>query len=169
MLRLNQRQNSVGKQWATPALSLQRRINRESSLTNIPHMRGNQDLVVDMKGDGIFDMIKGAYDKAKQAGSFLSDAYSSQTAKDLINLLPDSDDTARPGFAGEKHAILKLKNGRPGVANYMGPNTNLIEKLKRNDPGRTPIDTVAKAHDMRYHNANNIEDLEKPIEKCFKK
>ena len=112
MLRLNQRQNSVGKQWA---LSL-----RNSSLTNIPHMRGNQDLVVDMKGDGIFDMIKGAYNKAKQAGSFLSDAYESQTAKDIINLLPDSDDTARPGFAGEKHAILKLKNGRPGVANYMG-------------------------------------------------
>ena len=98
MLRLNQRQNSVGKQWA---LSL-----RNSSLTNLPHGRGNQDHVVDMKGDGIFDMIKGAYDKAKQAGSFLSDAYSSQTAKDLINLLPDSDDTARPGFAGEKHAIL---------------------------------------------------------------
>ena len=114
MLRLNQRQNSVGKQWA---LSLQR---RNSSLTNLPHMRGNQDLVMDMKGDGIFDMIKNAYDKTKQAGSFLSDAYSSQTAKDLINLLPDSDDTARPGFAGEKHAILKLKNGRPGVANYMG-------------------------------------------------
>ena len=112
LLRLNQRQNSVGKQWA---LSL-----RNSSLTNLPHGRGIQDQVVDMKGDGIFDMIKGAYNKAKQAGTFLSDAYESQTAKDIINLLPDSDDTARPGFAGEKHAILKLKNGRPGVANYMG-------------------------------------------------
>lgn len=83
-----------------------------------------------------------------QAG--ISSAYSSNLGTDLKNLIPSSDSTARPSFPGERHAILKLGNGRPGIANYMGPGTNVIERLKRGDLGRTPADTVAKRHDIDY-------------------
>jgi hypothetical protein len=69
---------------------------------------------------------------------------------DLINKLPSSDSTARPKYPGEKHAILKLPNHMPGIANYMGPGTHVIDRLKRGDPGRTPSDTVAKRHDIDF-------------------
>ena len=114
-----------------------------------------------MEGDGFSDIVKSIYNKGKKGAKYLWDhkkniaqgaekAYTSETGTALRNLLPDSDETARPGFAGEKHAILKLKNGRNGVANYMGPKTQVIKRLKRGDPGRTPADTVAKRHDIDY-------------------
>jgi len=68
----------------------------------------------------------------------------------LINKLPSSDDTARPLYSGEKHMILKLPNGKSGVANYMGPGTQVIKRLERGDPGRTPADMVAKRHDIDF-------------------
>jgi len=68
----------------------------------------------------------------------------------FINRLPSSDDTARPLYPGEKHMILKLKNGKSGMANYMGPNTHVIDRVKRGDPGRTPADMVAKRHDIDF-------------------
>ena len=85
-----------------------------------------------------------------EGGGFL-DAFKdalSGIPRQIINAIPDSDDTARKGFSGEKHNILKLKNGLPGVANYMGPGTSVVRRLARNDPGRTPADTVSKRHDI---------------------
>ena len=38
----------------------------------------------------------------------------------LINKIPSSDSTARPRYPGERHTVLQLKNGLPGIANYMG-------------------------------------------------
>ena len=70
--------------------------------------------------------------------------------QDLINKLPSSDEKARPLYPGEKHMILKLKNGKSGMANYMGPGTHVIDRLKRGDPGRTPADMVAKRHDIDF-------------------
>jgi len=46
--------------------------------------------------------------------------------------------------------VLKLKNGWSGMANYMGPGTHVIDRLKRGDPGRTPADNVAKRHDIDF-------------------
>lgn len=68
----------------------------------------------------------------------------------IIEKLPSSDDTARPRFPGELHAILKLPNGKPGIANYMGPGTHVVERIKRGDPPRTYADKIAQAHDIRY-------------------
>ncbi len=68
----------------------------------------------------------------------------------LINKLPSSDDTARPLYPGEKHMVLKLKNGKSGMANYMGPATHVIDRVRRGDPGRTPADMVAKRHDIDF-------------------
>ena len=104
----------------------------------------------EMSGEGILDLAKEGYQKAKQIGSKVASFYSSQTAKDLINLLPDSDDTAAKGFAGEKHAILELANGKYGVGNFIGPGTQVIKRLRRGDKGRTKVDTVSMRHDIDF-------------------
>ena len=115
-----------------------------------------------MGGSGIMDIARSILATGATVaavGSAVSTAYTSQIATDLRNMLPDSDDTARPGFAGEAHAILKLPNGKNGVANYMGPHTNIIERIKRGDPGRTEVDKVSKAHDIRYAKAKTFDDI----------
>ena len=76
----------------------------------------------------------------------------------LINKLPNSDENARPLYPGEKHMVLKLKNGKSGMANFMGPGTHVIERLKRGDPGRTPADMVAKRHDIDFTLAQEAPD-----------
>lgn len=113
-------------------------------------------------GSGVMDIARSILATGATVaavGSAVKNAYTSQMATNLRNMLPDSDDTARPGFAGEAHAILKLPNGKNGVANYMGPNTNIIERIKRGDPGRTEVDKVSKAHDIRYAKAKNFDDI----------
>lgn len=112
------------------------------------------------KGEGLTDMIKSIYDKTK---------YSGEIGTALRNMIPDSDKTARKGFAGESHGILKLPNGLTGIANYMGPGTNIVARLKRGDPPRTEVDKVAKAHDIRYMMAKNDEDIRKADKIMIKK
>jgi hypothetical protein len=51
----------------------------------------------------------------------------------VSNLFPSSDKEATEIEAGEKHGVLILPNGKIGRANYMGPGTNLIKRLKRGD------------------------------------
>jgi hypothetical protein len=117
-----------------------------------------------MNGDGFIDTIKSIYDKGKTVSKYIDmaqDAYTGEIGTTLRNALPDSDETARPGFAGEKHAILKLKNGKYGVGNYIGPGTHLVERLKRGDPPRTEVDKVAQAHDIRYFQAKDLGDIRK--------
>jgi hypothetical protein len=58
--------------------------------------------------------------------------------------------TYRKGFAGERHAIVMLSDGSYGVANYLGPHTHILERLRRGDPPRTPTDKVAMIHDIEY-------------------
>jgi len=78
--------------------------------------------------------------------------------------LPSSDDTAREGWEDEHHAILKLKNGKYGRANYMGPHTHLVERVKRGDPPRTTMDELSQAHDIRYTFAKNQDDISRADE-----
>ena len=82
---------------------------------------------------------------------------------DLINKLPSSDSSARPMFSGEKHMVLKLKNGRSGMANYMGPGTHVIDRVRRGDPGRTPADMVAKRHDIDFTLAQEASNKKEQI------
>jgi hypothetical protein len=110
-----------------------------------------------MSGEGFMDIVRGIFNKGKEGAKMIYDnkdkivdALTGETGTALRNMIPDSDETARPGFAGEKHMILQLKNGKNGVANYMGPGTEIEKRLRRGDPGRTPADTVAKRHDIDY-------------------
>jgi hypothetical protein len=102
--------------------------------------------------------------------SRIHQAYTGDLGTTIRNNLPmKSDDTFRPAFKGEMHAILRLSNGKNGVANYMGPGTNVLQRVKRKDPPRTPADAVAKAHDLRYTLARTNDDLRSADEKMVKK
>ena len=77
---------------------------------------------------------------------------------DVLNLIPPSDESARPSYPGERHALLKVPNGKMGIANYMGPGTHVIERLKRGDPPRTLSDKTAQRHDIDYTLASGAKD-----------
>lgn len=62
-------------------------------------------------------------------------------------------------FPGEMHTPLYTGNARFAMANYMGPGTNLIGRLKRGDAGITDMDTISQAHDIRYALAKGAEDI----------
>jgi hypothetical protein len=44
-------------------------------------------------------------------------------------------------------------------AQYTGPGTEILTRVKRGDPGLTEVDVVSKAHDIRYTLAKNEEDV----------
>ena len=131
---------------------------------------------IDMSGEGISDTLKYFYEKGKQGVKFIFDnrgkivdSYTGEVGTAIRNALPDSDETARNGFAGEKHAILQLKNGKYGVANYMGPDTALLERLNRGDPPRTAVDKVSMYHDVRYALAKTPDDIRRADNIMLKK
>lgn len=78
----------------------------------------------------------------------------------ISDFIKGDPETYRPGFKGENHAILKLKNGF-GRANYMGPGTHLDERLRRGDPPRTLSDKVSQRHDIDYGLAKSQADVSK--------
>ena len=80
-------------------------------------------------------------------------------AATISNAFPDSDENARNIFPGENHAIVKLPNDKFGRANYTGPGTRVIERLRRGDPPRVLSDKVSKAHDIRYTLADSIHNV----------
>ena len=136
MLRINrsftqQNNNNVGT------------LNTRRPLMIIPSDYENEH----MGGQGILDGMKSLLGKVGDIGT------------NLLNRIPNSDDTGRPLFQGEKHALLKLPNGKMGIGNYIGPGTQLIKRLKRKDPPRTEVDKVAMGHDIRYGIANNINEI----------
>ena len=60
----------------------------------------------------------------------------------------------------EMHAILKTPEGLRR-ANFMGPNTELIKRLKRGDKPLTPADKVSLGHDIQYTLAETPSDIRK--------
>jgi hypothetical protein len=94
-----------------------------------------------MTGEGMADVIRDVFQKGRELPSKIGDvAFSSK-------------------FQGERHALLKLPNGIYERANYMGPGTNLLTRLKRGDRPKTEVDKVAQAHDIRYGLARNQGDI----------
>jgi hypothetical protein len=131
---------------------LRPQLNRNVGI--VSHTRQSSMLVPkdynEMSGTGILDSLRSLMGKIN-----------GDVGAKMLNLIPSSDETARPVFAGEKHALLKLANGKMGIANYMGPGTQLVKRLKREDPPRTQTDKVSQAHDIRYGIAKNIDDIRK--------
>lgn len=125
------------------------RLNQKRiSMFKVENKKGPQ-----MEGDGFGDTVKNIFDKGVSA---------------VKNIIPDSDDTARPSFPGENHMVLKLPNGKNGIANFMGPGTQIVKRLKRGDPGRTPSDTVAMMHDINYSIAQDAPDRDEQFKQVRK-
>jgi hypothetical protein len=118
---------------------------------------------IDMGGEGIIDLAKKGYEKAKQFIGKASELYGSELGTNVINALPSNDETARPKFAGEKHAMLQLPNGSYGIANYMGPGTQVVKRVARNDPPRTLADKVAQRHDIDFQLATAMSSKDKQL------
>lgn len=127
----------------------------------------NADFPVEQDGSGFFDTISNIFSKGKTIASAAQNIAFGDTGTALSNMIPDSDPNARPLFSGEKHALLKLPNGKYGRANFMGPGTQLVKRLKRGDPGRTPSDVESQAHDARYALATNYDDVRKADNKMI--
>ena len=109
---------------------------KEYNLYPIPRMYLPQNI----NGEGIVD-------KVFQGINYLS------------NKFKPSDENATETEANEKHGVLILPNGKIGRANYMGPGTNLIKRIKRGDKPRTAMDELSRAHDIRYDLAKSQKDI----------
>lgn len=114
-----------------------------------------------IQGSGILSSMRKYLnvDAVKSIGQKASDLAFGEIGTAISNLVPDSDSNARPLFVGEKHALLKLPNGKYGRANFMGPGTQLTKRLKRGDIGRTPSDNVAMMHDINFNLATSVDDI----------
>ena len=127
------------------------------------YIMGVNEKTIDMQGEGVLDLAKKGLAKIKSIGDKASKLYESGVGKEIINMIPDSDETARKGFPGEKHAILALANGKYGVANYMGPGTQVVKRVERNDPPRTLSDKIAQRHDIDYTLASGMKSKDKQL------
>tara|TARA_R100000951_G_scaffold15933_2_gene12546 strand:+ start:1228 stop:2550 length:1323 start_codon:yes stop_codon:yes gene_type:complete len=107
----------------------------------------------DMEGEGVIEkaqkILSVGKKVAKVAGK-AADIYSGSIGTAVKNLIPSSDENARPSFKGEKHAVLQLPNGKMGIANWTGPGTQVVKRAKRGDKGRTATDGVSMRHDIDF-------------------
>lgn len=117
----------------------------------------------DQAGSGALDVARRIADKSKEVASKLTRAYTSELATTARNMLPSSDANARDGYAGELHAVLQLPNGKSGVANYLGPGTQVVKRLRRGDPARSVVDNIAKLHDIQYTLAQGARSVDEQV------
>ena len=149
----------------------------------------NESRVHDMHGEGLMDLVRGLYRSGKKAakvasdiakskqvqqavkfgkqavkvGQAAADIYSSPAGTAIRNLLPGADATSAPAFPGEIHAPLLLPNGKGGIANFMGPGTQVLKRLERGDAPRTPADEVAMMHDVQYRLAQDLKSRDAQV------
>jgi len=71
---------------------------------------------------------------------------------------------------GEKHAIIydPIKK-KYTAANYIGPGTDLLTRLKRDDKPIVKADKVAQAHDIRYTLSKDVNGIKLADEKMVNK
>ena len=62
-------------------------------------------------------------------------------------------------FDGERHIPLVIQDGSIEVANFVGPKTQVIKRLRRGDKGKTATDNVAMRHDLDYSIAKTLDDI----------
>lgn len=137
----------------------------------------SQDVVTDELEDQIEKAKEDKQMKGEGFRSFLTTLSkipllreaSESLAAQISNAFPDSDENARPIFPGELHAVLKLPNEKFGRANYMGPGTHVLDRLRRGDPPRVLSDKVSQAHDIRYQLSKTEDDVRVADEKMLRK
>lgn len=63
------------------------------------------------------------------------------------------------GFPGENHGIIEMPDGSYERAAFMGPGTQVIKRLQRGDKGKSPVDRIARRHDIDYSLATTPEEV----------
>ena len=129
------------------------------------HVKG-YNIIQQQSGGGVLDYLKRGYNVAKN----VYDNTSSELVASVKNAIPSSDENARGAYPGENHAMLYLPNtNNYGIANYMGPGTEVIKRLQRDDKPRGMADATAKAHDIRYMLAQDLNDVRTADKKMINK
>ena len=77
--------------------------------------------------------------------------------------------TEKQKYPGEKHALQRTKEGEYKFGNYIGPGTNLKQRIRDDDIPLSMSDTVAQAHDLRYALSDNYDDARVADEKMISK
>lgn len=72
-------------------------------------------------------------------------------------------------YPGEMHAPMYMGNGRFKRGAYVGPGTNLTERIRMGDEPINETDKVAQAHDLRYTFARDHSDIRKADNKMLSK
>lgn len=134
----------------------------------IKAIRGDVDVDGEQKGSGVMDMVRSIPIKrilAQHDNLSGIKALGETFVSKVSNIFPSSDENARDIFPGEYHAIVKLPNGKYGRANYSGPGTHIVDRLRRRggDPPRVLSDKVSQAHDIRYALAQQQKDPERAV------
>lgn len=69
---------------------------------------------------------------------------------------------------GEKH-VLMLKDGKLQAANYCGPGTDILSRVKKGVKASNKVDSTCMAHDIRYSLSSNIEGIKEADKKMVDK
>ena len=134
---------------------------RCATISEQKHRRTRRNQQMGSGIQGVLDRINQHVYGNEMNGEGLSDIFFGKTATKLSNMIPSSDSNARPLYPGEKHALLKLPSGGMARASFMGPQTQLLQRLRRGDPPRTLSDKVAKRHDIDYALATDVAGIRK--------
>jgi hypothetical protein len=118
-------------------------------------------------GGGLITSMINA-DKIKNLIQKGYDAYGSETATKIKNIYVDSfmnpNPLSRSGFAGERHLL--MNDG--SQANFAGPGTHLMTRIRRGDQPIDILDAQAKQHDIDYKKARNVSDVDKADKRLIK-
>ena len=99
----------------------------------------------------------------KKGAGFLGDLASSVggVIKGALNGAANlvSDQSINKLMPGELHGLLQLPNGKLARAQFMGPGTRVVERVKKGERGLTAVDTESKWHDIAYGLAKNQADI----------
>jgi len=121
-----------------------------------------------LQGGGIVSTLRKAFNVGKSAANKAQELAFGEVGTAISNAIPSTDANARPQFPGEKHTLLKIGDSY-GRANYMGPGTRIVERLKRGpDPPRTVSDKISMRHDIDYALATSVADVRKADERMIR-
>lgn len=98
---------------------------------------------------------------AKVTGKLIGDLAFGKVGTAISNKLSEKfnkNPNWRPGFPGEAHVVLNTPHGLTR-ANFCGPGTQIVKRVRRGDRGVNQIDTACEKHDLLYHFARTPEDI----------
>jgi hypothetical protein len=167
--------STASAQFTHPIAALDARIGRIEFPAGkvISQSRPGEPLSTSQTGTGVLGLAQELLTSPTnllRAGNRAVESAAQQTAFQALNtagaasnlptaILAGANSRTRPGFPGEHHAVLKLPSGKLTKANWMGPGTAVLARLKRGDPPVSLADTTAMAHDLRYTTAKSAKDI----------